>query len=96
MHWNGMEWVHIPPWDGYRLGWHGQKIPFSLCQLCLGGYQKGLADSRDHQRFSVLETDTAQFTLPSPTYPLMCVSSNECYGDVSDVKRDQKLKYSPS
>jgi hypothetical protein len=23
-----MEWANIPRWGDYRLGWHGQKIPF--------------------------------------------------------------------
>jgi hypothetical protein len=54
-----MEWVNIPRWDGYRLGWHGQKIQFPFLVKCaIGGYQKGLVDCKDHQRLFELETDT--------------------------------------
>ena len=54
-----MEWVNIPRWGGYRLGWHGQKIHFPFLVKCaISGYQKGLVDCKDHQRLSVLETDT--------------------------------------
>jgi len=54
-----MEWVNIPRWGGYRLGWHGQKIPFlSWANCAISGYQMGLIDSRGHQRFSIVETDT--------------------------------------
>ena len=54
-----MEWASIPRWGGYRLGWHGQKIHFPFLVKCaISGYQKGLVDCKDHQRLSVLETDT--------------------------------------
>jgi hypothetical protein len=53
------KWDNIPRWGGYRLGWHGQKIPFlSSANCAISGYLKGLVDSRGHQRFSIVETDT--------------------------------------
>lgn len=50
-----MEWVNIPRWGVYRLGWRGQKIrfPFTLVttQLCpIVAIKRGLA-GRDQQRF---------------------------------------------
>jgi hypothetical protein len=63
--WNGL----LPRWDGYRLGWHGQKIRFSFLVNCaMSGYQKGLAGwlnagAEIIRDFPYLETD-AQFTFP--------------------------------
>ena len=52
-----MEWANIPRWDGYRLGWHCQKIhfPFLVMVKCaISGYQKGWLIARIIKDFPYL------------------------------------------
>ena len=62
-----MEWIIIPQWDGYHLGWYGQKISFPLPKstVPLVAIKRGWLDAEDMQDFPYLRL-RLKLTFPSP------------------------------
>jgi len=61
-----MEWIIIPQWDGYHLGWYGQKISFPLPKstVPLVAIKRGWLDAEDMQDFPYLRL-RLKLTFPS-------------------------------
>jgi hypothetical protein len=61
-----MEWIIIPQWDGYHLGWYGQKISFPLPRstVPLVAIKRHWLDAEDMQDFPYLRL-RLKLTFPS-------------------------------